>query len=136
MKKVLLIFVFSLSFNIFASGFHSKDRELLQDIKIETKKCAVQVVNTKNNTPNIVGYKSVCNTLQIINQTEAKLLLDGTWVMAVISESKESDGGDLDDLTVYSMNGKILATKTNIPAYDNIIVAMAGDSDFSQKEER
>ena len=62
-------------------------------------------------------------------------MIDGEWLKAVITESAESDGGDLNDLIIYNLKGEILATKTNIAAFDSVIVAMAGDSNFNHKEQ-
>ena len=112
----------------------SPKKELLQDLKQETKKCTVQIVSVANETQNenVVGYKSLCNTLKILSDAEAKILIDGQWFSATITESAESDGGDLDDLTIADSKGLIVATKSNIAAYDNVLVAMAGDSDFKK----
>ncbi|MGZ3806951.1 MAG: hypothetical protein ACXVCE_02600 [Bacteriovorax sp.] len=112
----------------------SPKKELLQDIKAQTKKCAVQIVSVAYDTQNenVLGYKSVCNTLKILSAQEAQIFIDGKWLTAVISESAESDGGDLDDLTITNSKGQTLATKTNIAAYDSVLVAMAGDTDFKK----
>ena len=136
MKKIILLAATVISTSSYAKDTNVK-KELLADIKAETKKCAVQIVtpNFQDNNETVVGYKSICKTLKIISSLEARILIDGEWLDAKISESKESDGGDLDDLAIYNHNGKLIATKTNIPSYDNVIVAMAGDSDFGQKEE-
>ena len=110
----------------------SPKKELLQDLKKETKKCTVQIVSAANETQNenVVGYKSLCSTLKILSDAEAQVFIDGQWFTATITESPESDGGDLDDLTIVDSKGSAVATKTNIAAYDNVLVAMAGDSDF------
>lgn len=136
MNKLILISSCLLSMASFAKDLSAK-KELLADIKAETKKCAVQVVSNESSTEGkkVLGFKSVCASLAIVSDQEAHLLIDGEWIIAKITESKESDDGDLDDLTITNQKGKVLATKSNIPAYDNIIVAMAGDSDFDRKEE-
>ena len=136
MKKIILLAVAVISTSSYSKDTNVK-KELLADIKEETKKCAVQIVapNYDENNETIVGYKSICKTLTIISTLEARILIDGEWLDAKISESKESDGGDLDDLTIFNHKGKVIATKTNVPSYDNVIVAMAGDSDFGHKEE-
>ena len=127
MKKILIIVGCILSVTVFAKDLSAK-KELLSDNKEETKKCAVHITtnDTETNT-SVVGYKSNCNTLVIISNSEAHLLIDDEWIIAKIKESAESDGGDLDDLVITDLKGKILATKTNVPAYDYVIVAMAGD---------
>jgi hypothetical protein len=132
MKKLIVIMSCVISVSAFSEDLSPK-KELLSDVKHETKKCAVQIVNptNENGSNSVLGFKSVCDTLVISSTSEAQILIDGEWLTAKISESKEADGGDLDDLFIVNKNGKILATKTNIPAYDSIIVAMAGDSNFN-----
>lgn len=136
MKKIIILAMCMVS-----TLSHSKDlstkKELLADIKEETKKCAVQVVgNTpENDNGTVIGFKSVCSSLVITSTSEAHILIDGEWIVAKIKESKESDGGDLDDLFILNAKNQVIATKTNVPSYDNVIVAMAGDSDFDGKVE-
>jgi hypothetical protein len=130
-KKRLLPFAILCSFQAMALEGSPK-KELLMDIKTQTKKCAVQIVSPAVNNDNekVVGYKSICAQLKIISQTEAQILIDGEWLTAKITESAESDGGDLDDLAITDANDRQLASKTNIAAYDSILVAMAGDTHF------
>lgn len=134
MKKII-VFVMCVFSTFGYSKNISAKKELLADIKSETKKCAVQFIDSSVDNGKVLGFKSVCTSLVIISENEAHILIDGEWLIAKISESKESDGGDLDDLVISDAKGKVLAKKSNIPAYDNIIVAMAGDSDFGAKEE-
>lgn len=136
MKKTIMLMLLVGCLNVFAKDLSSR-KELLADIKLEVKKCAVQVVSTplENNNSNVVGFKSICPTLVIVSNSEARLLIEGQWLLATIRESAESDGNDLDDLFITDSKGKILATKTNIPAFDSIIVAMSGDSNFENREE-
>jgi hypothetical protein len=105
--------------------------ELLQDIRLETQKCAVPLVQvpgtpSANQAPTIAGYKSMCSTLKVITPGTAQIFIDGEWYLAKIAESKESDGGDLDDLFIFNSKGALVAKRINVPAYDNVIVAMGG----------
>ena len=134
MKNVFFIIALCLTKPLYA-GESSAKKELLSDIKVETKKCAVQVVTTTEENENVISYKSICDGLKITAQNEAAIMIDGEWLKAVITESAESDGGDLNDLIIYNLKGEILATKTNIAAFDSVIVAMAGDSNFNHKEQ-
>ncbi len=127
MKHIKILLAFS---SFLVLGAHATDarKELLNDIKLETKKCARQLTSRNNEGETVTGYKSVCSSLIIHSTIEAQILIDGKWLTAHINESRDSDGGDLDDLTIQSAQGKILATRKNIPAYDSVIVAMIGDS--------
>lgn len=109
-------------------------KELLQHIKHQTKLCIVQIVSTSSKDENekVLGFKSICKSLKILSPYSAQILIDKKWLNANISESSESDGGDLDDLVITNIDGITMATKTNIPAYDSVLVAMAGDSDFKK----
>jgi hypothetical protein len=134
MKNILHVAI--ITFAIFGSNYVSaKDsaKEILADIKVETKKCAVKLVSGNTEGKTVVGFKSICKSLKILSSSEAQILIDGAWLTAIICESSQSDGGDLDDLTIQSSTGKVLATKKNIPAYDSVIVAMAGDSNIREK---
>jgi hypothetical protein len=112
----------------------SPRKELLRDIKVLTKKCTVQIVAVANETQaeNFLGYRSLCGTLNILSAVEAEIFVEGEWLTATVTESGESDGGDLNDLTVTRSNGQIVATKTNIASYNSVIVAMAGDTNFKK----
>ncbi len=130
-KSILSLMVLSSSHLFALEGLPKK--ELLRDIKEQTKKCTVQVVSNPSaseENEKVLGYKSLCSTLIIVSPIEAQVFIEGEWLTANITESAESDGGDLDDLTIINSKGQTIATKTNIAAYDNVLVAMAGDSDF------
>lgn len=115
--------------SMFASQMEPK-KELLQDIQTETKKCAVQTGDASNNDKESIGFTSTCANLRIISKSEAQIFIDGDWLQATISESAESDGGDLDDLLITDSKGKVLARKLNVPAYDNVIFAMVGATEY------
>lgn len=133
---ICLSFALISSSALVSASVNEKNKELFSDIKLETKKCAVQIISTKNETENesVLGFKSICKSLKITSGTQARILIDGEWLKASIVESAESDGGDLDDLIISNSSNKVLAIKTNIPAYDNVVVAMAGDSNFFNQQ--
>ncbi|MGZ3773664.1 MAG: hypothetical protein ACXVCY_15160 [Pseudobdellovibrionaceae bacterium] len=137
MKKIFLNFIggFLLISHTSASfaASQSSPKEILQDIKEETKKCAVQIVNTGAQAENVVGYTSACTSLKIVSMGVAQIFVDGQWFTAQIAESQQSDDGDLDDLYIYSSNGQLVAKRTNIPAFDSVIIAMAGTSNLRRK---
>lgn len=123
--KLSLIIV-SLFFAATAFASHG-GKELLMDIKVETTKCSRELVSISNDGSRVIGYKSICNTLKILSQSQAQIFIDGAWLTAVIVESPYADEGDLDDLTIYSSTGRVLATLKSIPAFDNVIAAMLGN---------
>ena len=131
MKKIILIATFLLSSALWATEVSPK-RELLEDIKDQTKECVFQIIakNTFLKNEVIVGYKSYCNTLLILSNKEAQIYVDNEWFTATISESEDSDGGDLNDLTVVNANGQVVIQKTNIASFNSVLAAMAGDTSF------
>ncbi len=131
MKNLILTLSILSSAQILAFD-NSPKKELLQDVKVQTKKCTVQIVAVATDAENekVIGYKSKCKELKILSPREAMILIEGEWLTATITEASESDGGDLDDLTITNSKGVVLATKTNIAAYESVLVAMAGDANF------
>lgn len=108
-------------------------KELLLDIKEETKKCAIEVVALSRESKEVFGYETHCDTLKLISSTEAQVFVDGSWFSVHITESPESDGGDLDDMFVYNEKNELVARKSNVAAYENVVRAMAGDAILEQK---
>ena len=123
MKSLLLLCV--LSSASYADILHEVKKELFFDIKTETKRCAIQLIS-KFDASEVVGYKSICDTLVIVSQREANIMIDKKWLKATIEDSIESDGGDLDNL-IITRNNKIVAKRINVPSCGSIINAMAGE---------
>ena len=132
--KNKIIFFISLLSGLSALALPSSVRkELLLDIKEETKKCALEIVSTSRDAKEVAGYETSCNSLKILSGQEAQVFVEGNWYTVRIKEAAESDGGDLDDLFVYNEAGEVVAKKTNVAAYNSVIRAMAGDSVLQQK---
>jgi hypothetical protein len=127
MKCLLLIVIFLFSTQSFSKDLSTR-KELLLDIKEITKKCSIQLIgaSSDNNQGKVVGFKSICPTLILDSEVQAHINIEGQWLLAQITESKESDGGDLYDLKIISEEGKVMAVKSNIPAYGNVVIAMGG----------
>lgn len=133
--KRYLIFAIGLCSTMLNSGLVLAEqaeakKELLSDIKAETKKCAVRQVGVTDGASVVSGYRSTCPSLKIKSMSQAEIFIDGEWFQVKIVESVLSDGGDLDDLYVSNFKGQIVAQRLNIPAYDSVIVAMAGTADL------
>ncbi len=127
------VFISTLFFWFAQADTANPKRELLQDIKAETRRCALQLLAPNGHGQKVIGYVSLCPTLKIISQGVAQIYIDGDWLGAKIAESPESDGGDLDDLYIFNSRGILLAKRTNIPAFDMIIVAMAGTTELKHR---
>ncbi len=114
----------------------NNNRELLQDIAALTEKCVVRpFVIQANGTKELLPLESVCNELVQISKNKVELIIEGKYFMAVLSESTEADGGDLDDLLVYDHHKHLVADRKNVLAFDEVFVAMTGGKEnFKEKE--
>jgi hypothetical protein len=111
-------------------------KELFLDLKEEAKKCITEIVKTTKSEKEIVGYESTCPTIKISSSTQAQIFIDGQWYSAVTKESDISDDGDLDNLYISDANGKLVAQKLNVAAYDSVIAAIVGsESGLKQREQ-
>ena len=108
-------------------------RELLLDIKEETRKCVIQLISTNNKDKDVIGYESTCPSLVILTNQKAQILIDNELFSIEVKESDKSDGGDLDDMFIYNSKSHLVAIKENVAAYDSVIMAMAPGVDFKQR---
>ena len=111
----------------------SGNHELLQDVKTEVKKCTVELLSNASadeeaiyQNGKVVGFKSICTSLVIISENKAQILIENQWYTAVITESADADGGDLDNMQLFNTSGQVVATRSNVAAYDHVILALAG----------
>ena len=107
-------------------------KELLFDVRTEARRCAVLVVSNKDFNK-ILDFKSSCDTFVIDSRRMAHIFVDRQWLTATIVDSADSDGGDLDNLTISNSRGRVLATRTNIPSCGSIVVALAGETGLQRE---
>jgi hypothetical protein len=108
----------------------SASSTILKDIKEEVKKCAAK----DSGSGTAAQFKSTCSSVRLISKSQAQILLGSEWFTAKVSESEDSDGGDLDNLKVYNSRGELVAQRSNVIAYDNVVYAMIGGAaNFSGK---
>ncbi|MBC7465653.1 MAG: hypothetical protein H7256_06630 [Bdellovibrio sp.] len=111
-------------------------KELFLDLKEEAKKCVVEIVRTTKSEKEIMGYESTCPTFKIASSTQAQVYIDGQWYNAITKESDISDDGDIDNLYITDANGKLVAQKLNIAAYDSVISAIVGSEPSLKQREQ
>ncbi len=110
------------------------DHEILKDVKEEVMKCALELVargpassdTSIEINSNVVAFESTCPSLKILSQNKAQIFIENVWYTATISDSEDSDGGDLDNMVLTNPAGKVVATRTNVAAYNQVILAMTG----------
>lgn len=137
-KKILVSFLFfvgTLFSDVSMAGLADVKKELLLDIKEETVKCIIQSIGIGASGANeVTGYESTCDTVKIESNTKAQVFIDNEWYSLEIKESALSDDGDLDDLFVCNAKNEVVATRKNVAAYDNIVMAMAPGASFKQSQ--
>lgn len=130
MKKSLLVGILALITSNLAMANEASNLinnpELLSDVKAEVKKCVIMTVATKPDQTIIRKFESTCLTIKLLSDMEAQVYLENQWFTASILESVESDGGDIDNMTLKDSTGAVVATRTNVAAFDTIVLAMTG----------
>lgn len=69
---------------------------------------------------------SRCPEIRVLDATHARLTLSGATFEATLSDSRESDGGDLNDVIVRDAAGNVVAQRGNVPAFGDILLGLLG----------
>jgi len=92
------------------------------------RNCAVQPIrHLGNGKVEYLPIRSYCPEMVETDGTTAKLVIRGRAYIARLMESAHSDGGDLNDITVETLQGKIVAQANNILAFDDVLLAFIGN---------
>jgi hypothetical protein len=90
--------------------------------------CAVQPYILDNGKKVYGPLRSNCVEV-LVQGSQAQFNLDGVWYVASLTDSDDSDGGDLNDITVRKMSdtsGDVVAERHNALAFGDILVGLAG----------
>lgn len=87
--------------------------------------CAVEPVKVADGRKITGPLRSSCDEVQV-SGNEARLFVDGRWYTAVLTDSAESDGGDLNDIRVEDEKGNVVAELHNVPAFGDVLLGLAG----------
>lgn len=107
--------------------------DFLERISDLARQCVVQPYSfDANGKRAFLPLKSTCVELQGDSRAKKALIeLGGIRYQAVIEESEDSDGGDLNDLSILDPSGRVVATRHNVAAFNNVFIALSGgDSEF------
>ncbi|MDR3607630.1 MAG: hypothetical protein P4M08_09645 [Oligoflexia bacterium] len=108
----------------------SNDRELLQDLRNLTLKCVVRPYTIDAQGAKIaLPLRSICSELVVTAPETATIQIENQVFTAELTESEDSDGGDLDHLTIRNDEGQIVAQRRNVAAFDDILIALAAGSE-------
>ena len=90
--------------------------------------CAEQPIErTPEGKEIALPLRSTCKQLIVTRDAlNAHFVLEGEAFQANLVESEYSDGGDLYHLTIINNAGEEIATRTNFPAFGDILLALAG----------
>jgi len=91
-------------------------------------KCAVQPFAVRAGHKVFHPLRSICPNL-VVKNGNALFTMNGKSYRATLHESDYSDGGDLNDVVVTSTDGSFSVERTYIPAFNDVILALAGGDD-------
>ena len=92
--------------------------------------CAVQpVAKLANGRTKYLRVVSLCPESLSVTGNLAQFNLNGARYSAVLLDSPLADEGDLNTLVVRDSEGKIAAKAEHIPAFGDILLALAGSQD-------
>lgn len=107
-------------------GSNSAETELLRDLARLTRRCVVRPFKRDLQGNRVyLPLRSVCEELTV-DAKGAQVQHEGRFLRAFLSESEDSDGGDLAHLFVIDAKGEVLAAHRNVVAFDDVLVALAG----------
>jgi hypothetical protein len=100
--------------------------QLLERLAVIVQNCAVAHVQRHSDRYFVESFGSRCQVFHVESKGQAQIYLGGQWYTAKVTENADSDGGDLDDLTVLNDQGQIVATRTAVAAFDDVVYALSG----------
>jgi hypothetical protein len=130
MKQVLIAVFLTV-----ASGAQAQELAPMQanrfwnDVRALVVQCAVRPYTVENGEKVFDDLRSKCAELQVQDSNAIFSLsrdFNGERFVAVLEESPYSDGGDLDNLIIKDATGEVIARRENVPAFGDILVALAG----------
>lgn len=122
-----------------ASGVQGSGQPtILSEITDLAHQCVVQPYTyNRMGKRQTLRLQSHCTEIQSSDPMHADLYLKGQHYRAVLAESADSDGGDLDHLSILNDQGQVMATRQNVAAFNEILIALAGgDTGFPELQVR
>ena len=102
------------------------NHQVLGEIKDLVKKCVIMNLSTNEDHILLRSFDSYCNSLKLNSTSEAQILIDDVWYTAILSESPNADSGDLNDMEVFDSEGLLVASRSNVASFNQIVLAMTG----------
>lgn len=102
-------------------------RELLQDLATLTIRCAIHPYSIDlTGKKTYYPIESRCPQIRVTSPRTALIYLEHQTYYAELLESRDSDGGDLDDLFILDSYGRRVAMRHNVAAFDDVLLSIAG----------
>jgi|GEM_PF-6127380 len=130
--KLFTVLFFSMFTSVVQTSVAHSDETSFdwQSVKNLVADCAVQpVTQLPNGRTKFLRIVSLCPDSLAVTGNLAQFSLDGVRYSAVLLDSPLADEGDLNTLIVRDPEGKIAAKAEHIPAFGDILLALAGSQD-------
>ncbi|MGE5086319.1 MAG: hypothetical protein ACM3MG_08485 [Bacillota bacterium] len=102
-------------------------KEILNEMEDLALKCVVRPFTLARDGSKVYSdLRNTCPQIQVIDSVTARVLVKGEQFQVVLKESEDTDGGDLDHVLVYNLEGRLVAQQLNVLAFDNILMGLAG----------
>lgn len=90
------------------------------------RRCASQTICVRQDGSRLASpLQSLCPEL-VIEGTTARFSLHGKVYIAKITESDDSDGGDLNDLTISGADSTLTENHHNVLGFDDVLLTLLG----------
>lgn len=100
------------------------------ELKTFVQGCAIQPTTRKaNGRVELLPIVSICPHALTIHGSTARFRLKKVPYSAVLLESPYADDGDLNTLVIRDAQGNIVAQADHLPAFGDILLALAGGDD-------
>lgn len=73
-----------------------------------------------------IGFRVKCQDVRLLSANQMLVKYGGQIYSIILSESAESDGGDLNDLRIYDSRSNLVVSKDNVLAFNNVVAALVG----------
>lgn len=125
--SVVMVFAASLSFSgtSLAAGSNHNILSELHDLAL---KCAIQPYNYVNGKKVYGRLKSICAEVKVSGEV-ARFEIGKHTYQVVLEDSALSDGGDLNNISITNEKGGLVAHRSNIAAFGDVLLAITGSKE-------
>ena len=122
-QYLVLVSVVLFSQTSFAGSYGTA--AFLQNVQQLVRSCVVRPYRIENGKKVYGFLKSNCVQVRTFGKA-AEFALGKTPFIAILEESPDADGGDLDNIVIKNALGTPVASLTNVLAFGDILLGLAG----------